>query len=189
MLWFCPAVCWFLLRAAAGGAGWRRVPFGSRCPLRALRRRGRRDGGAALPGHTVHLSVCFGLSGCFSLFLPPSTRNPDQTKPREPLDQSANCAQLRIVPSPAGLGWAGGFPASIAAPTARQSSACETMRLFTCKASLGSQEAGWEHAGKQRQPSREGSPLCHRLLGGAGCSLLELRPRWAVLLPLHFHFC
>lgn len=166
--------------------------FGSRCPLRALRTRGRRDGGAALPGHTVHLSVCLGLSGCFSLLLSPSTRNPEGPKPREPLDPSANC---RPAPSsgerPRQQGWAGqmDFLPLSRLPQPGKAAPAKQCGYLHCKASLGSQEAGREHAGKQRQPSREGSPLCHRLLGGAGCSLLELRPRWAVLLPLCFHFC
>lgn len=104
---FCPAVYWYLLRVAAGGVAWclgvcypRSLWFDSiaacSCPPRPLLSEEEEEGMEKqlcwdTPCTAPCACACFDHSGCFSLLLPPSTRNPHRVKPRELFDPSENC--------------------------------------------------------------------------------------------------
>lgn len=104
---FCPAVYWYLLRVAAGGVAWclgvccpRSLWFDSiaacSCPPRPLLSEEEEEGMEKqlcwdTPCTAPCACACFDRSGCFSLLLPPSTRNPHRVKSRELFDPSENC--------------------------------------------------------------------------------------------------
>lgn len=81
----------------------------------------------------------------------PDTRRYHWARPRE-LFETLPCTQSQIVPS-CQRDWPGKmFLPAIRAPTPHRGSPAKQCRYLHFKASLGSQEAGMEHAGKHRLP-------------------------------------